>query len=86
MDRLELLVHQAALDEIRNRVSLVEESLPRAESFHQLLGRWRYIDGCLQGASGPPDPVLRPSELARRRVFASNALHESRMELTDETQ
>src|SRR5207247_4398543 len=45
MDRLELLVHQRALNEIRGPAAILKEPFPCAAQPHEMVGRRRHVDG-----------------------------------------
>ena len=86
MDGLELLVHKRALHQVGQARAIVQEELPVAECSVHLADGGRHVGRVGQGASGRPDPVLRPAELARRHVRPTHALHEALMQLTYEAQ
>src|SRR5437762_4149981 len=86
MNRLELLVHQRALDKVGEPVALVEEALPVRESLTHLFRRRWHIGRVDERAARRPDPVLRATELAGRRMAAPHPLHQTRVKLADQSQ
>src|SRR3954451_10260081 len=86
MDRLELLVEQGALNQLRKARPVMEEQLPVAEAVHHRVGRRRNV-GCSGGrAAGRTDPVLGATEFSWGGLVASHASHQPFMELADEAQ
>ncbi len=86
MDRLELLVHQRALNEIRGPAAILKEPFPCAEHLHEMLGRRRHVDGGLHRAPRHADPVLGATEFAGRRVLTAHTSHEAFVQLPHEPQ
>jgi len=86
VDRLELLVHEGALDEIGQARPVLQEELPGGERGHHLIDRRWHVGGGRQRGSRRTDPVLRAAELARSHVRAAHATHEALVQFPDETQ
>jgi hypothetical protein len=84
VDRLELLVHQGALDQLREVVTVVEETLPVGEAVHHGVGRRRHIGCGRRRAPGRTDPVLRAAELPGRGLVSPPPPHQPLVQLADE--
>ena len=83
MDRLELRVREAGLEEDRRRHGVVvQELLQIAHRLRDLLRRRRH-EARVPGPA-PADPVLRRPELARILVAAARALDELRVDLAEQ--
>src|SRR2546430_16218417 len=85
VDGLELRVRQPDLDE-RGERRVVEELLPRAEAFHQPVGRRRYVRRTRDRGPGTANPVLAAPEPARTGGLAARPLHETLVHLPDQAQ
>ena len=79
-------MRQSALNEIWERLSHVQESLPFTQHVHERLRRRRHEDGGFQGASRGTDPVLRSTEFSGRRGIPAHTAHQPLMELLNEAQ
>src|SRR5580693_9363120 len=84
VDRLELSVCQADFDQQRVGRGCVEEHLEVVQGLeHVGHGRWDECCGGERSALGT-DPVLGPSELARRSLCATHAVQEAFVDLLDQ--
>src|SRR5881409_2595943 len=83
MDRLELDVRHSRLHEHRKRrLVVVQEPLEGCHALLDLLVRGRDKEGLTR--PGPPDPVLRPSELAGGLIAPSTVREKDAVNLAQE--
>jgi hypothetical protein len=83
MDGLELGVGEPDLDQHRQAIFGVKETLEVGQRVRDLVRRWRHERGFAQKTVARADPVLSRSQLPRRKPPAAHTTHELLTDFAD---
>ena len=85
MNRLELVVEKAALDEDGDRGRLVGIALPVGQAVGEVIDRRGHEGRRVRASAGGADPVLPGSKLARVLFTPAHVRHQGSMEFSGQT-